>query len=734
MLCGWFSGVVAQNKPNEATVIVAKATDQIVLDGDLDEQSWLDADVAKDFFLTFPVDTTFAHSQTEVKMTFDDQALYFGIVCHDPTPGDYIVESLKRDFPWRATENISIYFSPFNDKTTGFNFSLSPYNVQREGMISASEDISEDWDNKWFSEVQNFEDRWVVEIKIPFKTIRYVEDIRTWNLQFIRNDVKNNERSAWTAVPQQYRTNNLTFAGKMEWADPPPPAGANISVIPYVLGSTARDYEEGDEQYRYDANTGFDAKVAVTSSLNLDLTVNPDFSQVEVDQQVTNLDRFEIFFPEKRQFFLENSDLFNQNGFPPSRPFFSRRIGIAQDTAGNAVQIPILFGARLSGKLDEDWRIGVLNMQTGTHNNTLLTGTPDNGGTNLSGQNYSVGVVQRRVFARSTLGAMVVNRQATNFNPEDTTNATSAYNRVFGADFELATEDNKWQGSAYLHGSQDPEAKAGNVAFGSFLRYAIRNFNIFYFSNMIGEGYNAELGFVPRKGVSSFGSEAEGIFYPSNSNIVTHGPSAGYFVTYKTGGELADRNFSIGYGINFDNTAEFSFSMNQTYLKLFNDFDPSRSGGAELPAGSDYDNLRAEVNFQSDGRKALSYEAGTSFGGYFNGTLWNVAISAIYKFRPFGSISVDAAYNDIVLPEGYNSKRYLLIGPKLDITFTDQLFLNTFVQYNNQNDNMNINARFQWRFAPVSDLFIVYTDNYLPTDWSVKNRALVMKLSYWFNI
>ena len=163
--------VFGQNVPTESQFFISAAEDPITLDGLLDEAAWQAADVASDFYQTFPVDNEPATSQVEVRTTFDANFMYFGIICHDPTPGPYIVASLKRDFDWRATENISIYMDPFNDRTNGFNFSLSPYNVQREGLISGGVEISESWDNKWYSRVTNYEDKWIAEIAIPFKTI-----------------------------------------------------------------------------------------------------------------------------------------------------------------------------------------------------------------------------------------------------------------------------------------------------------------------------------------------------------------------------------------------------------------------------------------------------------------------------------------------------------------------------------------------------------------------------------
>jgi Domain of unknown function (DUF5916)/Carbohydrate family 9 binding domain-like len=725
----------AQNPPIETSVSVDKVKDEIKVDGILDEATWQQADVAKDFYLSYPVDNDFPISQTEVRVAFDDDFLYFGVVCHDPTPGRYIVESLRRDWDWIKTENFSIYIDPFDDRTNGFNFSLSPYNAQREGLILNSEEVSSDWDNKWYSEVTNYEDKWVAEIAIPFKTLRYKDNLTNWNLQFLRNNVKNNERSSWTAVPQQYRTSNLAFAGKLVWLEPPPPPSVNISVIPYALGQVTKDYQEGTD-YEPFGKAGFDAKVAVTSALNLDITVNPDFSQVEVDQQIVNLDRFELFFPEKRQFFLENSDLFANPGFPPSRPFFSRRIGIAQDTSGNNVQVPILFGARLSGKLNKDWRIGLLNMQTSAIKGSVLPGAENlNRGYNLPGQNYSAAVLQRQLWSRSNIGAIFVNRQATNYDATDTTNSTSAFNRIAGFDFNFANKTNTWRASVYLHGSFDPVTKKNAFAQGTFVGYQTRHWTLNYFHNYIGEGYNAEVGFVPRTGTFSIGSfRSNYIIYPKKEAIVTIKPGFRLSYTLIPNGPLADRTLGANIEFAFINTSVLTLAVNQQYTRLFRDFDPTRTGGEPLPAGTAYTWLDGTISFASDGRRAFSYSVTGQYGTYYNGTKATFISNVGYKFRPYGSFFVQAIYNDVQLPDPYNSTQFWLIGPRLDVTFTDELFLTTFVQYNEQADNVNINARFQWRFAPVSDLFIVYTDNYYPEDFSVKNRALVVKLSYWFNL
>ncbi len=721
--------------PTESNVSISRAVDKINIDGVLDEQTWLKADVAKDFYLSYPVDNDFATSQTEVRISFDDNFMYFGIICYDPTPGKYIVESLRRDWSFSNTENVGIYIDPFNDKTNGFSFNLSPYNVQREGLIANARDISTDWDNKWYSQVTNFEDKWIAEIAIPFKTLRYKDNLTEWNIQFIRNDVKNNEISAWTAVPQQFRASNLGFAGKLSWNDPPPPPKPNVSIIPYVLGQVTKDYE-AETDFEPVGKVGLDAKIAVTSSLNLDLTVNPDFSQVEVDQQIVNLDRFELFFPERRQFFLENSDLYARSGFPSSRAFFSRRIGIASDTSGNRVEVPIVFGARLSGKINKDWRIGLMNMQTAARKGGVLPGAENlNNGYNLAGQNYTAAVVQRQLWSRSNIGAIFVNRQATQYDPTDTTNSTSAFNRVAGIDFNFADKTNTWLANVYLHNSFDPVKKKNSFAQGAFMGYRTRYWSINYFHNYIGEGYNAEVGFVPRKGTFNIGTfRTQYIIYPKTESLVTIKPGINLTYTLIPNGPLADREAGADVEFAFINTSVLSVAVNQQFTHLFRDFDPTRTGGEPLPAGTGYTWASGRVRFSSDRRPAFSYSLTGNYGSYYNGTRLTASTNIGYRFRPLGSIFMEVIYNDVKLPEPYSSTNFWLIGPRFDLTFTNSLFLTTFVQYNEQANNVNINARFQWRFAPVSDLFVVYTDNYFPENFTVKNRAIVVKFSYWLNL
>jgi hypothetical protein len=357
LLCFCLPGLTAfaQKKNAAYQYHIKRAAASIKIDGIVDEADWDRADSAANFFLVLPMDTSFAKVKTTVKMTYDNNNLYVVAICYAGLPGQNMVESLKRDFNFGKNDNFLLFMDPFDARTDGFSFGANAAGAQWDGTMYEGGKVDLSWDNKWTSEVKNYPDRWVWEASIPFKSIRYKKGIREWGINFSRNDLKSTEKSSWAPVPRQFPTASLAYTGTLVWDEEPPVASSNVSVIPYVLGGITKDYQnKTPTDWRKDI--GGDVKIGLTSSLNLDMTVNPDFSQVDVDQQVINLNRYELFFPEKRQFFLENGDLFSNFGYADIRPFFSRRIGL------NA---PIRFGTRLTGKINKDWRVGVMDVQTG---------------------------------------------------------------------------------------------------------------------------------------------------------------------------------------------------------------------------------------------------------------------------------------------------------------------------------------------------------------------------------
>lgn len=691
---------------------IRETTDNITVDGVLDEDAWRIAEKAGHLQRVLPTDTGFAISQTEVKLTYTPTTLYMGIICYDTLPGKRPVESLRRDFSFGKNDNFIAFIDTFNDQTNGFAFGISPAGAQWDGVQADGGTVNLNWDIKWRSAVKNYDDRWVAEYAIPFRSLRYHGGTPEWGINFSRQDLKSNEKSSWAPMPRQFATATLAYTGTLVWDKPLPPSGVRFSLIPYVSLKATQDKQKG-ETIKYEPSGGIDAKAILSTSLNLDLTINPDYSQVEVDAQQTNLDRYELFFPEKRQFYLENSDLFASLGSESARPFFSRRIGLDN---------PVRAGARLSGKLGDKWRIGVMDIQTGSRDS-------------IDAANYMVAAVQRQVFSRSSISAFLVNKQLTGSVSNDSLQNSDRFNRVGGLEYNLSSPDNKWTGKAFYHQDFHNGASLDNGAAAANIKYSSQYISATLNQMVIGKDYNAQTGYVRRTGIYSVTPMVSYKFFPNSSTVANHGPAIESFMFFdpSDGFRMTDRETELSYNIEWLNRNLFSIEVENSYVRLDAPFDPTNTGGVKLNTGTDFTWNEIGASFTSDVRRLLNFELGGRYGGYYNGTRFSLNGNLNYRVQPYGSLSIVTSYNNIILPEPYNSAKLLLIGPRFDFTFTDKLFFTSFIQYNNQIDNLNLNLRFQWRFAPVSDLFIVYTENSYPGDYQVKNRGLVVKLSYWFN-
>ncbi|MEZ5044741.1 MAG: DUF5916 domain-containing protein [Saprospiraceae bacterium] len=726
---------------------IKKSQEKIVLDGVLDEQSWKEADVADNWYQNFPVDSLPAPFQTEARMTFNDEFLYVSFVCFDDDSPD-VVSTLRRDFNYALNDNVSFIFGPYNDRLNGYFFNVTAIGAKRDGTVSSG-GIGENafniyWDNKWYSKVVRYEDKWIAELAIPFKSFKYKSDVKEWNVTFDRLDKKRNIKSAWVRTPRQFYTGTFAYAGQLVWEDPIPKGRTNISLIPYVSGGKFEDKEVVPTSSSTELQAGFDAKVSITPSMNLDLTVNPDFSQIEVDEQVLNLSRFEFQFPERRQFFLENTDLFANAGFASARPFFSRRIGIVQDTAGISQKVPILHGARLSGAINEKWRLGVMNMQT---KEMLALGLP--------AQNYTVATLQRMFLEQSSFSVTFVNKQSLGveggdslkyFHPSIFNRTTikdrlrpNTYNRVIDADLVWRSKDNKWYHSSFLAQSFDPHNQANTLSGSALFQYSDRSFTANIGTFFVDKNFNAEVGFVPGgtvyPGQVGYYSEASYKIYPSNSTLLFTGPQASLNTTYLPNGTLVDREYTIGYVFDFKNSANITFDYKHVFQQLTFDFNPvNNSKYRKFLKGEAFRWNTISATFESNTVRRINFLLNVTYGGFYNGTNLNIAGEYNMRFQPYVNIAMRFDYNQPKLPDDYGKEALFLLGPKLDITLTDKIFFTGYYQYNNLTENMNLNARFQWRYKPASDFYIVYTENYFPANFTSKNRALVFKLTYWINL
>ena len=341
---------------------------------------------------------------------------------------------------------------------------------------------------------------------------------------------------------------------------------------------------------------------------------------------------------------------------------------------------------------------------------------------------FTVATIQRKMFSRSSLSTFIVNKNLDNIDD----NITS-YNRIVGLDFNLASADNLWIGKAFYHHSF--YKNAGNKPFATTgsLKYnnGVLSADIDY--SFVGSGYEAEVGFVKRNGYHQFRPKIEYKFYPNKGSVQNHGPSIKLDTFVDEDFDLTDQEIEIKYIINWRNRSKFTFDLENGYVKLKSPFDPTNIGGDTLSTGTEYNWNEFSINYVSDARKALNFSSNIRYGGYYNGKKLSINGNLNYRFQPYVNLSLNTTYDKIDLPDPFKDVDFVLFGPSLDLTFTNKLFITTFIQYNDQTDNINVNLRFQWRFAPVSDLFIVYTNNSYPENFQIKDKALVAKISYWFN-
>jgi len=715
LLCFFLIGNCLAQKPNENYQYhIHPAPSPISVDGNPDDAAWESAETATNFFMVTPMDTSYSRAQTTVKMSYDAHNMYILVVNYKTVKNSIIVESLKRDFAFGKNDNFLLFMDTFDDRTNGFSFGANAAGAPWDGQMGDGGTVDLSWDNRWVSQVKNDPDKWVWEASIPFKSIRYKSGISRWGINFSRQDLTISEKSAWAPVPRQFPSAALAYTGVLVWDQPPPSPGPNISVIPYAATRLTRDFQN-DKPNRYKTNVGGDVKIGLSPSLNLDLTVNPDFSQVDVDVQQTNLNRFELFFPERRQFFLENADLFANFGYATIRPFFSRRIGLG---------VPIQFGARMSGKLNKNWRIGVLDVQTGSQDTI-----PKN--------NYAVFAVQRQVFARSNVRFIFINRDAVNYSPEKNLN-TNRYNRNIGAEYNLASVNNLWTGKVMFLKSFTPGKSSDDFVHAADLKFSKASFFWQWQHEYVGANYNAEVGYVPnatRNGYYKISPNVGYLFFIKNPKIISHGPKFVSNIYWDKKMDLSDRELIFSYNLNFITRATMSAYVTSNYTRLLRPFDPTNLGKERLAAGTEHNWTSAGFEIISGPQKSFTYTFAGLFGGYYNnGTRTNLRTELGYRVQPYVAIALAGNYNDIHLTAPWNRTQLWLVGPRVDVTFRNNLYFTTFMQYNNQADNINLNSRLQWRYKPASDLFIVYTDNYLPDNFMVKSRAIVLKLTYWWNL
>ncbi|MBI4483184.1 MAG: carbohydrate binding family 9 domain-containing protein [Acidobacteria bacterium] len=688
-------------------LMAIRTTGPIQLDGDLAEPAWQEAPVADDFVQSEPYEGESATEETEVRVVYDDENLYIGVYCDDREPEKIMVTSLKEDFDPIQSDGFELILDTFRDGRNGFLFATNPHGAKRDVQIThEGRTMNVDWDTVWDVRAKINGDGWTAEMIIPFKSLSFSENSteQVWGINFFRRIRRKNEEDYWAPVPRRYDISRVSLAGDLRGLEGIR-RGRNLKVKPFAVADVTKFARKMSPDLNFDG--GLDAKYSVTPSLTLDLTSRTDFSQVEVDEQQINLTRFPLFFPEKREFFLENAGIFQFGDIPlergPDRSketqlFFSRRIGLSE--AGEP--IPILGGARLSGQVGK-YSLGLLNMQAESSGD-------------LPGTNFAVVRLKRNIWANSDIGAIVTHRLASR---------GVDFNRGFGADANFRFGDNLTV-NAFL--AKTETDRVHDQDHGHKISAQWRD-NLFRFQivyNDIQEHFNPELGFVQRTGIRSIRSRNE--FHPRpprNPLIREFHPH--FTITY-----FMDRNHQtltkeghVAFELFFHNGGRVEVSYNPQFDRLVAPFRIRPQ--IALPVGDyvlDFWRLVAE----SDRSKKFYGMLDLSKGDFYSGK--KTTAFALAAFRPSPRFSLESRYtrNDVRLLQGSFTTQVL--GLRANYSFSTRMFLNALFQYNSDRRQVASNIRFNFIHHPLSDLFIVYNEQRDVSGAGKTDQAVILKYTH----
>jgi hypothetical protein len=666
----------------------------IVVDGRLDEPAWARAPVATDFYQQEPKEGELSTERTEIRFLYDQDYLYIGGTLYDSDPRGGITNELKRDFSTRDGDAIALILDTFNDYDS-YNFIVNPGGAERDSQnYDDGRQANPSWDAVWWGKTARFPGGWTVEMKIPFKSLRFpkTDAVQSWGMNIFRLMRRKNELTFWSPQPRQFFNFMASYAGQLTGIQGVKP-GRNLYIKPFATG-TASNLNLPSVGRKQDGDGGLDVKWGLTSAATMDLTLRTDFSQVEVDEQQINLTRFSLFFPEKRDFFLENQGAFRVGdqdssgqtaGVAPGQasattrrdllPFFSRRIGLS--ASGQA--IPILGGARLTGR-QGDWTFGVIDMET-----REFSGRPGDNFTAFRGA---------RNFGASSVGGFYFGREA---------QGAVDHNRVAGGDVHLNFGQGKdFNAFVMTSDSTGVSGAAGRVAYSQ----STNKYSLLGSYTNISPTFRNDLGFLPRGDIGLTAWNAARYFRPENRwfRSVSFGTQGEIFDTSAHEGVMS--RHVRGYSVQaFPDGGAVETDVDWNYERLTAPFEVSK--GIVIPVG-EYRFRQILPTFTSNKSNSLSGSIGYTGGEFYSGTIQGWSTSVRLRVDEHLATSVAYSRNDVSLPQG----RFTTDLPRfrVDYSFSTKMFLNAFVQYNSAAKTWLTNVRYQIRYRPLSDFFLVYND------------------------
>jgi hypothetical protein len=714
------------SSPERPSTSATRAAGTPVVDGRLDDDAWRDAPALGGFLQRTPRDGEPATEPTEVRVLYDDQALYVAVWAYDDQPAAIVPGESIRDYDLAQSDAVLLVLDTFRDGKNGFVFGTNPAGIEYDGQIvnqgegagrqgqgnltgqrmqiGSGGGFNLNWDGSWTVGATRDERGWYAEFRIPFSTLRYAGgSVQDWGFNVARRIRRTNEESFWSPISREFDLYRVSEAGTLVGIRPP--AGRSARVTPYVLGSTSRDYQAGQTAFDQTREIGGDAKVQMTSSLTLDMTYNTDFAQVEVDDVQTNLTRFDLFFPEKRPFFLENAGFFSV-GTSETELFFSRRIGIS----GDGAPVPIRGGGRVSGKA-AGVNMGLLYIRT-----QGLEGIE-------SGSAFSVARLARELPNRSSVGGLFVERDALETGGDA--------NRTYAVDGKLGIGQAVTI-TSFVAQTDTPGPTGRDEAFHIDGALLTREWEANLEYHEVGYDFNPGVGFLPRVGYRRYSARALQHIFPEHVLGLREIRPHFQYNAYRdldTGFEETAR-LHVDSHFEWPNGTLFSPAMNWDREGLEEPFEIAE--GIVVPPGT-YDGWAAAWHFYTNQAAPMAVEARLDWGSLLSGTRHGGSVLFTVRNGSSLSTAVRFEYNDVNLAQGAFITR--LAGLRLGYFFTPRVFLQSLVQYSDQADAWSANVRFGWLNTAGTGLFIVFNDSHgVDALEGPLNRALVIKYSRQLNV
>jgi hypothetical protein len=698
-------------------VEAVEARDGVRIDGVLDDEVWSRAQPVTGFVQAEPREGQPASERTEVRVAWDAENLYIAAYLYDSDPNGVVTTDIKKDFTETEQDAFSVILDTFRDRRNGYVFMTNPQGARADEQVAnEGREVNPSWDAIWRVRSQRVADGWTTEMAIPFRALRFDEGAdRPWGINFRRRIRRKNEIDYWSPIPRAYELTRISLAGDL-YGLPRASGGRDLRVKPYVMGAEVR--ATGVEDYETRREVGVDVKARVLDAFTLDLTVNPDFAQVEADVQQVNLTQFSQFFPEKREFFLENSGVFYvgdaaRNNRVTTTPtpdedlllFFSRRVGVADD--GRA--IPITAGGRLTGRLGGT-NIGAIAMRTDG-----IEGVP--------GNDYGVLRVRQNLFDGSDVGAIFMSRSA-----RQTGTGGDDYNRVYGADSNIRFFGNvDW--NSYVVGTQSPGLGSGQYAWRTSLNREANFVHIKFGAMQLGESFNDDLGYYRRTGVRKyfidFGLRPRPEFMRRHGVREMH-PHIVWNYYEDLSGRMVAKKLHSGYTFFMNDGGFWELSVNPSFEKIDQPFQISPAIDA-IPAGS-YGWTEWQLRGSSDPSRRVSGGVTGIVGGLWSGTQRtvnaNLTLRPSYKF--YLDASLQRTYGMLDLPDADFTKTFWTF--RSNFSFNTNMFIDALVQYDPGRELVNTNVRFNFIHHPLSDLFIVFNEQRFATGEGIPpGRGLTIK-------